>query len=114
MSGDKTYLRQTIANGEPLKIVGIIRASENAVASMMSGSLAYTSALTDYILEKTASAEALQEQMANPDTDIFTGLRFASDEDEEFRHCNSHVFGYGTTVYQPNLCIRSFMFACFL
>ena len=24
----------------------------------------------------------------------------ASDEDEEFRHCNSHAFGYGTTVYQ--------------
>ena len=66
-----------------LKIVGIIRASDDAVASMMTGSLAYTSALTDHILEKTAAAPALQEQLANPDTDIFTGLRFASDEDEE-------------------------------
>ncbi len=66
-----------------LKIVGIIRASEDAVSSMMTGSLAYTSALTDHILEKTSSAPALQEQLANPDIDIFTGLRFASDEDEE-------------------------------
>ena len=66
-----------------LKIVGIIRASEDAVASMMSGSLAYTSALTDHILEKISAAPALLAQLSNPDTDIFTGLRFASDEDEE-------------------------------
>ena len=28
----------------------------------------------------------------------------ASDQDEEFRHCDSHDVGYGITVYQPNLC----------
>ena len=77
------YLYNSNELATDLKIVGIIRASENAVASMMSGSLAYTSALTDFILEKTASAAALQEQLANPDKDIFTGLRFATDEDEE-------------------------------
>ena len=66
-----------------LKIVGIIRASEDAVASMMSGSLAYTSALTDHILTKTSSTLALQEQIANPDTDIFTGLPFATEDAAE-------------------------------
>ena len=76
------YLYNNAELTTELKVVGIIRASDDAVASMMTGSLAYTSALTDHILQKTAAAPALQEQLANPDTDIFTGLRFASDEDE--------------------------------
>ena len=66
-----------------LKIVGIIRASDDAVAAMMSGSLAYTSALTDHIMKKTANATALQEQIDHPDKDIFTGLPFATDDNTE-------------------------------
>ena len=77
------YLYNNAELATDLKIVGIIRASEDAVASMMSGSLAYTSALTDYVLEKSTSAAALREQIDNPDTDIFTGLPFATDDAEE-------------------------------
>ena len=77
------YLYNNDALTTELKLVGIIRASDDAVAAMMKGSLAYTSALTDRIMEKTATASALQEQLANPDKDIFTGLPFASDNDEE-------------------------------
>ncbi len=77
------YLYNNAELTTDLKIVGIIRASDDAVAAMMSGSLGYTSALTDHVLEKTGNATALQEQIANPDTDIFTGLPFATDNDEE-------------------------------
>ena len=77
------YLYNNAELATDLKIVGIIRASEDAVASMMSGSLAYTSALTDYVLEKSANASALREQIANPDTDIFSGLPFATDDATE-------------------------------
>jgi putative ABC transport system permease protein len=77
------YLYNNTELATDLKIVGIIRASEDAVASMMSGSLAYTSALTDYVLEKSANASALREQIANPDTDIFSGLPFATDDATE-------------------------------
>ena len=77
------YLYKNADLTTDLKIVGIIRASEDAVSAMMSGSLGYTSALTDHILDKTASAVALQEQLNHPDTDIFTGLPFATDEEVE-------------------------------
>ena len=77
------YLYKNADLTTDLKIVGIIRASEDAVSAMMSGSLGYTSALTDHILDKTASAIALQEQLNHPDTDIFTGLPFATDEEVE-------------------------------
>ena len=83
LSATETGLNYLYNNSDlttDLKVVGIIRTSKDAVASMMNGSLGYTSALTHYILDKTSSAVALQEQIANPDTDIFSGLPFASDE----------------------------------
>ncbi len=60
-----------------LKISGIVRPNENALFSMITGSLGYTSALTEEIIEKTNESEPVKAQMASPDTDVFTGLPFA-------------------------------------
>ncbi len=70
-------------NGIPLHITGIIRPNEDAVASMMSGSIGYTAALTDYIAEHNAESMALKAQKEDPKTDIFTGLPFKTDEHTE-------------------------------
>ena len=70
-------------NGLTLKITGIIRPNDEAVAAMMSGSLGYTSALTEYIAEKGADSAALKEQLANDKTDVFTGLPFRTDDTKD-------------------------------
>ena len=57
-------------------MVGVIRASENAVASMMGGAIGYTSALTDEIIEKSEQSALIKKQLDNPDTDALTGLPF--------------------------------------
>lgn len=59
-----------------LKIVGIVRASDEAVSAMMSGSIGYTSALTDRIITSTADADIVKKQLADTDTDIISGLPF--------------------------------------
>ena len=64
------------ANGFDMKITGIIRPAEDAIASMFSGSLGYTTMLTEYIINNAESSEAVKAQLATPDTDIFTGLPF--------------------------------------
>lgn len=63
----------------PLKIVGIIKPSENATSTMIRGGLAYTSKLTDYIIDKTNNSEIVKKQLADEDTDILTNLPFPSD-----------------------------------
>lgn len=67
-------------NGVDLKIVGIIRPNEDAVASMMTGSIGYTTALTDHIAEKNVETAALKAQLADKTVDIFTGLPFKTDD----------------------------------
>ena len=62
--------------GIDLKISGIVRPGENTSSSILSGTIAYTSELTEYAIEKTATSKLLQDQIANPDVDILTGKPF--------------------------------------
>ena len=57
-------------------MVGVIRGSEDAVASMLGGAIGYTAALTDEIIEKSEQSALIQNQLDNPDTDVLTGLPF--------------------------------------
>ena len=59
-----------------LKVSGIIRPDENASAHMLSGSIGYTSALTEYLAQQAADSPAVQAQLDSPNKDIFTGLPF--------------------------------------
>ena len=76
---NESSLKYLYEKGIPLKVVGIIRQNEDAVAGMLSGTIAYTSALTQYIVTKNAESLAVQAQLQNPTTDIFTGLPFKDD-----------------------------------
>ena len=69
-------LRYLYDNGLRLKVSGIIRPSEDATSSMLSGSIGYTKKLTEYVIEHAKESPAVQAQLENPGTDIFTGLPF--------------------------------------
>ncbi len=77
---EETGLRYLFDNALKLKITGIIRPSEKASSTMLSGSIAYTKALTEHIAQKNADSAALAAQKAQMGTDIFTGLPFKENE----------------------------------
>lgn len=83
ITGTYTDLRDSQAglkylydNGTNLKVSGIIRPKEDAVATMMTGAIGYTSELTEYVIENGKESEAIKAQLANPSKDIFTDLPF--------------------------------------
>ena len=82
ISEDEDRLSQAISGGETIKISGIIRPSANAVAQSITSTLAYTKELTQYIIDKTEQSDIVKAQKENPDVDIFTGLAFATADDE--------------------------------
>ena len=77
---EETGLRYLYDNALKLKITGIIRPSEKASSTMLSGSIAYTKALTEYVAQKNADSAALAAQKDQSGTDIFTGLPFKDNE----------------------------------
>ncbi len=66
----------------PLRIVGIVRSGDSGMSSMRGATVLYTSALTDYVIGKTAEKELLKEQLADPETDVISGLPFKKDGDD--------------------------------
>ena len=59
-----------------LKVTGIIRPNENASATMLTGSIGYTRALTEYVITQSQNSAAIQAQRENPELDVITGLPF--------------------------------------
>ena len=82
-TGLYTDLRETQAglkylydNGTALKVSGIIRPNEDAVSTMLTGTIGYTSELTEYVIENSKDSAAVNAQLDDSSTDIFTGLPF--------------------------------------
>ena len=82
-SGLYVDLRDTTAglkylydNGIKLRVSGIIKPNEDAATSMLSGSICYTSALTEYVVERAGESDAVSAQISDPMTDIFSDLPF--------------------------------------
>jgi len=76
LRGTQAGLKYLYDNGTALKVTGIIRPSENATASMLSGSIAYTHQLTEYVINNAKDSDAVQAQKEDTSKDIFTGLPF--------------------------------------
>ena len=87
-------LRYLYDNGISLKVSGIIRPTEDSLSSMLSGSIGYTSELTEYVIEHSKDSAALKAQLDDSSTDIFSGLPFkestgnmtAEEKETEFRN----------------------------
>ena len=81
-SGSISGLEMLYNQGIKLEVTGIIRPSPNATATMLNGAIAYTSALTKYVVEQAENSDALKAQRNNPTVDIFTGKPFKVDTSE--------------------------------
>ena len=75
---DPEYMKDVLANAMEIKIVGILRPAQGAVATSMGGGVGYRRELTDYLLKQIADSEIVKEQTSNPDIDVFTGQPFSS------------------------------------
>ena len=79
MQGDEAFMRSLLTDdsrSKELKVVGIIRPDQEAVATSMNGAIAYTKELTDYIVTESANREIVKAQLADPGTDVLTGIPF--------------------------------------
>ncbi len=76
MSGDADFMAAKVADGIDVHIVGVVRPNETANASALSPGIAYTHALTRQLMERAADSKIVQEQLAHPETDVFTGKTF--------------------------------------
>lgn len=82
MSGDADFMAAKVADGIDVRIVGVVQPNETANASALTPGIAYTHALTRLLMERAADSQIVQEQLAHPETDVFTGKTFDELQDE--------------------------------
>ena len=81
MSTNEEYMKSVLEKALEINICGIVsNTNQNA---METGSIGYTSALTEYIINHTNDSEIAKEQLANPTVDIFTGKSFQTDDTQQ-------------------------------
>ncbi len=76
-SNDDEYVAEKIAqDGIRLKVSGIVKPKQDALSPLMSEGVGYTHALSDRLVDISAQSEITQQQVANPDIDVFTKKSF--------------------------------------
>jgi putative ABC transport system permease protein len=94
MRGDELFMRALVEDSLDIKVAGIVRPNEDAMAGSINGTVGYTYALTEYVISAVLESEIAREQLANPDTDVFTGLAF----DTEAPSMQDVVMQYADTL----------------
>lgn len=80
---NEQYLKEKIKDAESVKIVGIIKQNEQSVATAVTSGVGYTKQLKEYIINKSNEAEIVKEQKANKETNVFSGLKFPTEDEKE-------------------------------
>ncbi len=78
---NEEYLKEKLADSDEIKIVGIVKPSEEwsgATSSM--GGVLYTDDLEKKVIEKINDSEIVKEQKENPEVNVITGLEFSEEE----------------------------------
>ncbi len=87
--GTFTYLEdgavnqdQLLENAMDLKIMGVIRPKADADNADITTAVAYTAALSDYLIQHTDESPVVRAQAADPDTNVLTGIAFTVPDDQ--------------------------------
>ncbi|MFV0364777.1 MAG: FtsX-like permease family protein, partial [Suipraeoptans sp.] len=81
-SDNTDYMKQVIANGIDLKIVGVVQADPDATATSLSPGINYTPELIMQLMDKAGNTQIVKEQLANPSINVITGKTFAEEKEE--------------------------------
>ena len=106
-SESSVYLEEVLENALSLKVVGIVRPKPDAVATSITGTVAYTKELTEYIIKETAEQDIIKEQQKDPEIDVLTGKPFADGEKAEDAQNNAFDMSTLTPEQQAYLASLS-------
>ena len=82
MSSDADFVASSVEAGLDLHVVGVVRPNESSDAKALSAGIAYTPALTQELMDRAAESEIVQQQLADPEVDVFTGKSFDTLQEE--------------------------------
>ena len=82
---DEEYMKNLVANGEDITIVGVVQPAEDANGLLLSSGIGYPASLTKHVAEEAENSEIVQRQLADKSINVFTNEPFGEQSsDSEF------------------------------
>lgn len=81
---DEAYMKQVVAEAKELRVVGIVKSTNAAGGTSLTGGIGYTSGLQEYVISQIQAADIAKEQLANPEVNVFTNMEFPQQTNQEF------------------------------
>lgn len=78
-SDNAEYMKKLVADGENIKIVGIVQPAEGSKATALNMGIGYPYSLMTHVAEEAKNSEIVKQQKASPDINVFTGEKFGED-----------------------------------
>lgn len=89
---------QLLESAVELKITGVIRPNDDAANANISTAVAYTSKLTDYIIEHTNESAIVLAQEASPEKNVLNGMVFeALDDTAKIADAKAYISALGVS-----------------
>lgn len=76
---DVLYMTGKLNEAQEIKVVGILKPKEDSDVNE-TGTVFYTPELMEHLIGRVNDSEIVKAQQADPDTDVFTGLPFETDD----------------------------------
>ena len=82
---DEEYMKNLVANGEDITIVGVVQPAEDANGLLLSSGIGYPASLTKHVADAAENSGIVQKQLADKSTNVFTNEPFGEQgNDSEF------------------------------
>lgn len=78
-SNDKKYMDKILENALDVEVVGVVKIDDESTLTT-TGTIGYTSELTEYTINKINESEIAKQQKENKDINIFTGMEFSNEK----------------------------------
>ena len=95
---DNPYIINKLKDSLKLKVVGIVKSADSNTAVSQYGGVGYRTDLTKYLVDKVNESEIVKWQKDNKDTDVFTGIDFPKEDEEEKPITIDDVYAYIGTL----------------
>lgn len=82
-SEDDEFMAEVVDAAETIKVVGVVKSTEDAQNSSSWGMVMYRPDLMEHLIDEVNASEVVADQEADSDVDVFTGYPFPEDDAEE-------------------------------
>lgn len=80
---DTEYMKNLVAQGEDITIVGVVQPSEDANGALLTTGIGYPASLTEHVEKEAQDSEIVQKQLENQTVNVFTNEPFGEESSQE-------------------------------